>query len=82
MSVREKKRNVIKKIDISCADAIEDIRNNFSREYSLKYGHNFTIPFTEGSKILGTKYWHKHFGKLKLEEVLMILGKRNKRGRL
>ena len=82
MSVREKKKNIIKKIDQACVDAIEDIRKNFAHEYALRYGHNYDIPFTEGSKILGTKYWHKHFGKMKLEDALMILGRREKHGRV
>jgi len=70
---------IVKRIDQLCADAIEDIRKKWAAEFKRHYKYDPTpLPFTQASKILGSKYFMKNFGVLTLEQAQLIITNRRK----
>lgn len=75
------------KIDELCEKAIEHQRSDIEKETTKqeikKYGQRVSEPttFVFASKILGHKYFMKHFGRLPIEEVWKIKKDRMNRRR-
>jgi len=73
----------LKKIDDICVDAINHLQGVIATEYKKQYNCERNISFIEASKILGVKYFQRHFGKMPIEEVIFVLNqKRGVRGRI
>jgi len=84
MNMNKKERLITtRRLDPLCVRAIEDQRKSIEKEIdkreSKSFGTRMSQPtsFIFASKILGYKYFKKHFGRLPIEEVERL--KRNRR---
>lgn len=68
-----------KRIDELAVEAIEDIRKKADEENERKYGHKLNIGFVQASRVLGAKYFKKHFGKMPIDEVIRTIERENRK---
>ena len=66
-----------KRIDDLAVEAIEDIRKKADEENERIHGYKLNIGFVQASRVLGAKYFKKHFGKMPIDEVIKVVERKN-----
>lgn len=70
---------VTKKIDDLCEQAVHDIKVKMQKEYKTKHGFDLNVSFRQASRILGAKYFKRHFGRMPIGDAIKLIEKKNKR---
>jgi len=68
-----------KRIDDLAVEAIEDIKKKADEENLRIHGYKLNIGFVQASRVLGAKYFKKHFGKMPIDEVIRTIEMKNRK---